>query len=147
MRIIIILTNDNVRTIYITAEPCAYIRTFVRQITGRQQKKSNPTEQVQIKWPTLLNISKEQVAQDNRKKWEVHSGYTSSKEQGIWKLMVSCVVPLMQVKVGNIRKPICIRLRYDMRLANYCKSTWTQTTGYKLLAVTSRVYSLLKVLR
>jgi hypothetical protein len=34
-------------------------------------------------------------------KWEVHSGYTSSKEQGIWKLMVSCVVPLMQVKVGS----------------------------------------------
>ena len=46
MRIIIILTNDNVRRIYITAEPYAYIRTFVRQITGRQQKKKPTKSQV-----------------------------------------------------------------------------------------------------
>ena len=46
MRIIVILTNDNVRRIYITAEPYAYIRTFVRQITGRQQKKKPTKSQV-----------------------------------------------------------------------------------------------------
>lgn len=39
MRIVVILTNDNVKRICITAEPCAYIRTFVRQITGRQWTK------------------------------------------------------------------------------------------------------------